>query len=111
MGSNSVQDIARGVQEILKLLEAKMPNTKIILLGVLPRNGDWCSRVRELNVLIEKFGNNKNVFWLNMWNSFASNDCKLKDGLFRDGLHPTEAGYQVWQETMEPLLKKLDPNY
>ena len=112
MGGNTIEDIARGVKEILTELEVKMPTTKIILLGVFPRGGSLGTKAKQLNVLLEKFGDNKNVFWLDMWNAFASNDGKLKPGLYTpDNLHLIEGGYQVWQQTMEPLLKKLDPSF
>ena len=89
-----------------------MPTTKIILLGVFPRGEPLGSKAKQLNVLLEKFGDNRNVFWLNMWNAFVTSDGKLKPGYyFPDNLHLLESGYQAWQETMEPLLKKLDPNF
>jgi lysophospholipase L1-like esterase len=28
-------------------------------------------------------------------------------GLGPDKLHPTDAGYQIWADTMEPLLTRL----
>lgn len=88
-----------------------MPSTKIILLGVLPRAEPWGTKVKQLNVLYEKLANNKTVYWLDMWSAFADADGKEKPGLFKsDTVHLVEKGYEVWQHTLEPLLKKLDPS-
>jgi tetratricopeptide (TPR) repeat protein len=37
----------------------------------------------------------------------APRDHRLLDGMARDGLHPTLAGYQVWADALRPLLTEL----
>ena len=109
---NTPEDIAHAVRVILSTLEAKVPNAKVILLGVLPR-GDSAinAKVKELNGLLEKLVDNNRVHWLNMWNQFADSNGQIKTDLFHaDGVHLVEKGYQVWQQTMELLLNKLNPN-
>ena len=110
--ANTVQDIAHGVQEILKQVEHKMPATKVILLGILPRPKPYGEKAQEVNNLIEKFANQKTVFWLDMKSSFVTTDGKQKDELYiKDRVHLQPAGYEVWHKTMEPLLVKLDPAF
>src|SRR5882724_6076644 len=105
MGVNTAEDIAKGIQEVLKQLEAKLPSTKILLLGLLPIPNDAkCKQVRNL---IQKFGNEKTVFYLDMSSAFQSPDGKQKSSLFKDGYHAATEGYIVWHQTMEPLLVKL----
>ncbi|XP_054157126.1 platelet-activating factor acetylhydrolase IB subunit alpha2-like [Oppia nitens] len=104
----STEDIAKGVEEIVRELLAKMPETKVILLGVLPRGLPLGNICKELNTLIKKLDNQKNVFWLDMWSAFEGTDGDVKHELFNlDKLHPNHEGYVVWQKTMEPLLQKL----
>jgi len=90
-------------------LKAKLPNTKIILLAVLPRlplNLD--NKVLRLNPLIAKNGDNMHVFYLDMGSHFETSPGVEKPGLYNtDGLHIAAPGYQVWYEVMEPLFKKL----
>ena len=106
--NNTLEDIALGTKEILTQLKAKMPSIKIILLGVLPRGDSKGIRAKNVNKLYEKLADNKTVYWLDMWSSFTSSDGKQKSELFTsDTVHPIEAGYKVWQQTMEPLLKEL----
>ena len=108
MNDNSVEDIAHGVQAIIADLQGKMPETKIVLLGVLPRGEPLGSKAKELNVLLKEFGNNQSVYWLDMWNQFIDANGNPKPGLYTDdNLHLIEGGYQVWQQTLDPLLNQL----
>ncbi|CAG2169675.1 unnamed protein product [Oppiella nova] len=107
--NNTVEDAAHGVQEVLKELTAKMSTTKVILLSNLPRTEPNGSKCKQLNVLLKKFDNNKTIFYLDMWSHYETPDGKQKFELFVDKLHLNEKGFEVWQQTMDPLLNKLDP--
>ena len=110
MGSNTIEDIAHGVHAILQQLAVKMPVTKVILLGVLPRNEPLGTKAKQLNVLLKKLADEKTVYWLDMWSAFETPEGKQKTELYvADHLHLNAAGYEVWAHTMEPLLNKLDP--
>jgi len=84
-----------------------MPSTKVLLLGILPRAGNLETEVQAINALISKFADDKKVWYLDMSSHFQDSPGKEKPGLYVDTVHLTKAGYQVWYETMEPLLKKL----
>ncbi len=107
MGSSTAEDIAHGIKEIIRQLLVKMPSTKILLLGVLPRAGTLEAKVEPINTLISKFDDKKQVFYLDMSDKFQDSPGKEKAGLYTDTVHLTKEGYQVWYETMEPLFKKL----
>ncbi|CAG2170020.1 unnamed protein product [Oppiella nova] len=108
-GGNTVEDIAHGVNETVKQLLGKMPNTELILLGVLPRPEPLGAKVKQVNELIAKLNNDKNVFFLDMWSAYETDGKQHTELYVKDKLHLNEKGYEVWQQTMEPLLKKLDP--
>ncbi|CAG2176473.1 unnamed protein product [Oppiella nova] len=109
-GANTVEDIAHGVNETVKQLLGKMPNTKIILLGILPRPEPLGAKVKQVNELIAKLNNDKNVFFLDMWSAYEKDGKQNTDLYLSDNiLHLNERGFEVWQQIMEPLLKKLDP--
>jgi lysophospholipase L1-like esterase len=84
-----------------------MPNTKILLLGILPVPDPFDKIVKATNVLISKFNDDKHVFYLDMSNSFLDSYRNQKEDLFDDTVHLSSLGYQVWYETMESFLQKL----
>jgi len=101
-------DIAHGITQIIKELRAKLPNSKIISLGITPRsdsNGE--TKAIQINSLIAKNADEVNVFFLDMSSHFLDSASKEKVGLFKDGKHLTGEGYQVWYEAMEPTLSQL----
>ncbi len=107
MDANTAEDIAHGIKEIIRQLLVKVPSTKILLLGILPRAGNLETKVQTINTLISKYDDNKHVFYLDMSNKFQDSPGKEKAGLYLDTVHLTKEGYQVWYETMEPLFNKL----
>ncbi|XP_054157339.1 platelet-activating factor acetylhydrolase IB subunit alpha1-like [Oppia nitens] len=108
--NETLDDIAHGVNETVRELLAKMPKSKLILLGVLPRGEPLGTKCKQLNELIKNLDNQQTVYYLDMWSQFEDPSGHIRTELYTSGLlHLTQLGYHVWQQTMEPLLNKLDP--
>jgi len=105
---NTPVEIAQGVGAICKLIHKKVPDCKILLLGVLPRSpGHFVKPIQEINQRLSSLNKEDYISFLNMWDQFADDEGLPKKELMHDGVHPNAAGYQVWAETMEPVLSKL----
>ena len=107
------ENIAKGITTIVDILRHRLPNTKVLLLGILPR-GDKTTRelhsdddIKTVNSLISKDADGKNVVYLDMRSHFLQDDTHYKAELYTDGTHLTHQGYQVWADTMAPTLKKM----
>jgi len=112
LGSDTDEDIAKGITAVVDDLHNKTSaTTKILLLGVLPRSGDALqTRIKNINKIIAKLNDDKTVWFLDMWEQFSSatSTDHLNDDLFvSDKLHLAKPGYQMWAQTMEPLFNKL----
>ncbi|CAG2104385.1 unnamed protein product [Medioppia subpectinata] len=108
LGDCTAPEISIGIYEIIRHLRAKLPNTKLLLLGVLPRDGNFGLKVEEINKIIAKFDDKKHVFFLDMSKHFSTAPGKEIPDLYdHDKVHLVLKGYQVWQQAMEPLLKSL----
>ena len=111
---SSAEDIAEGVRQISVRISNKLPDTKILLSGILPfGEASECekrSRIREINRIVSGFADNKNIFFVDAGAGFMNTDGNLKKELFVDGLHPNCDGYSLYAKTIEPtvalLLKK-----
>ncbi|HYG33532.1 MAG TPA: GDSL-type esterase/lipase family protein, partial [Clostridia bacterium] len=107
-------EIAKAIQLVVQVLRSKLPDTRILLLGILPRQNDWfCQRVRHINSLIKASDDGNMVRFLDMGDAFYDStsqdkDCRVKKGLFnKDLLHLEKPGYEVWGQTMKPLLTEM----
>jgi beta-glucosidase len=107
----SPEQIASGVKAIIDRLQAKLPETKILLLAIFPRGADKNDAVRQVNAkanaLIAKFGDDKSVFYLDINSKFLNADETLSTDIMPDRLHPNAKGYQIWAEAIEPIVAKL----
>jgi lysophospholipase L1-like esterase len=105
---NSPAEIAEGVEAICKTIHKKVPKCKILLLGVIPRGGGrFIKPIKETNDMLALLGENGLITFLNMGEQLGGRDGMPRKELMNDNAHPNAAGYQVWAETMEPVLSKL----
>ncbi len=103
------EEVADGITAIVKALRTKLPKTKVLLLGLLPRqNAYFSGRTQHINSLIVKLDDGKSVRFLDMSPKFQESVGVVKKELFvGDQLHLNAKGYEVWGETMAPLLAQM----
>jgi len=109
--SNSPKQIAEGIQHILKILRAKTPKTKVLLLAVFPRGTSAKDKRRQVNEktnqIIAKMADGKTVHYLDIGKSFLQKDGTLTREIMPDLLHLSEKGYTIWAESIEAQVAKL----
>ncbi len=105
------EDIALGVKAILTCLKQRLPKSRILLLGILPRSkkptAPMRRRVNDTNTIIQDFADNQNVFWLDIGPNFLTADGLILDTVMPDYLHLTSEQYRVWAKAMKPLIDTL----
>lgn len=110
-GSNSSEQIAEGVEVIVKQLRMKLPETKILLLGVFPRGENPNDKRRQVNEganrIFSKLDDGKHVHYLDIGSSFLEEDGTLTREIMPDLLHLSEKGYAIWAESIEGKLSEL----
>jgi lysophospholipase L1-like esterase len=107
---NSPAEIALGIKKILDIIAEKTPDTKILLLGILPR-GIGFNRERVLieqcNYEIKKFSDNKRIVFMNIGRNFLNKKGVVTRSIMFDYLHLTEKGYTIWAESIEGKVREL----
>jgi lysophospholipase L1-like esterase len=104
-----VADIARGLKAILDACRQKAPDAVVILIGITPRNDNPAAMatINKVNERVARFADGKKVRYLNINDKLADKEGKLLEGMSPDGLHLSAKGYQVWADTLKPLLAEL----
>ena len=96
---------------LVEILRDRRPYTKILLLGIFPRdaNPDGKARLRnrEINALIEELHDGEHVHYLNINREFLTEDGRLTQEVMPDFLHPKERGYSIWAKAIEDKLAEL----
>jgi beta-glucosidase len=107
---NTAAEIADGIKAIVAQLREKLPDTKVLLLGIFPR-GEKPNPQREKNAqaseLASKIADDKHVFYLDIGPKFLTADGTLTKEVMPDYLHLSPQGYEIWAEAIEPKVKEL----
>lgn len=107
---NTAEEIGAGITAIVHKLRKKLPQTKVLILGIFPR-GAKPSPQREKNAkaseIASKLADDKMVFYLDIGPQFLTDDGTLTKEIMPDLLHLSPQGYQIWAEAIEPSVAKL----
>ena len=107
---NTAEEIADGIKAVVCQLRTKLPNTKVLILAIFPR-GEKPSERRQkhaqASLLVSKIADEKWIYYLDIGSKFLENDGTLSKEIMPDALHPSQKGYKIWAEAMEPMIIKL----
>ena len=111
-GMNTSEEIALGVANVVKTLRTKLPNTKILILGILPNADDEKrAKTEEANRILAGLDSKKSIRYFNgVGPKFMDNDGKLRNDVLTDGVHLTRNGYVIWGETIAPVVAEMMKN-
>jgi len=104
-------EIADGIKAVVAKIQDKSPNSKILLLGLLPRQNDWFTgRVVKINSQIAKLDDGKKVRYLDLGDKFAATLGKgdvFAELYSGDKLHLAKKGYEVMDAVIYPILQEM----
>jgi lysophospholipase L1-like esterase len=107
---NSPPEVVEGVTAVVRAIRAKLPQTRILLLGIFPR-GQTADPIRqqlkEINLKLAMLDDGRMVRFLDIGAKFLEPDGTLPASVMPDLLHPNEKGYQIWAEAMENTLAEM----
>jgi lysophospholipase L1-like esterase len=96
--------IAAGVRALLAAIRDRLPDARILLLGVLPRSpATMMPVVRELNRRLAELAGDR-VCFLDVGDRFLV-DGEVDLSLLPDGVHPSPEGYEVLGEAIESRVR------
>jgi len=104
-------EIASGIRKIIDSIHSKSPETKVLLLAILPRGADPSDKNRqkneEVNAMIANYDDGKTVHFLNVNDKLLQPDGTLDEKIMPDFLHPSEAGYRIVGDAIREKLASL----
>ena len=113
IGTNNrepVEDIAKGVRRVLDVIARKQPQAKTLLLPIFVR-GEGPNNARrianeQVNAIIKGYADGDKVIWCDFNAKFLDEKGDTQ-WIMRDRLHPGDAGYKIWTESVLPYFKKI----
>lgn len=107
-GSTSVE-IAEAIEMICAFIHGQSPETKILIMNIFPRgmkSEELYQKIVATNAVVsERMKDRQNIALMNIGEKFLDEKGDVNRELLSDGTHPNEKGYQIWAESIEPVLK------
>lgn len=102
-------EVAQGIAAVVHALRRRLPRTRILLLGLLPRQDvSYCRRVAAVNSFLPALADGSHVRYLDMGRRFLLSPGHINRALYtHDQLHLTPAGYHLWATAMQPLFDAM----
>jgi hypothetical protein len=107
---NTSEEIADGIIMICKKLREKLPMMKILLLAIFPSDQtptDNRRKMEKASLLASKIADGKMIYYLDISKEFLEQDGTISIDIMPDYIHPSNKGYKIWAEAMEPTIAKL----
>ena len=92
---------------VVKKLQANCPETKILLLGIFPSAGTPLEKTKTINAIISKLDNGKSIRYFDVGVNFLDSEGKIQPGSLSDAVHLQRKGYDIWAESMTPILTEM----
>jgi lysophospholipase L1-like esterase len=110
-GSSTAEEIADGIIAVCQRLRTRLPETKILLLAIFPRDPNASSATRAKNAqasqLASAVADGEWIRYLDINDKFLDKDGQLSRKIMPDYLHPNAAGYKIWAEAIEPEVARV----
>ena len=108
-GTDSPENVADGIIAVAKEARRQLPDTRIILMGLLPsgkeKNSDIRIKCDKIHGILSGI-KIKGVEYINPTQWFTEDDGSIRPGLSgQDYIHLTDKGYVVWAKEIVKLIK------
>lgn len=104
------QQVFGNFQALVEKVHASLPETRVAFIAVKPSVARWsiADRVRETNALVEQYAaSHPLVDYIDIFTPMLGPDGTPRPELFvEDGLHLNEAGYELWESVVEPVVRQ-----
>jgi beta-glucosidase len=100
-------EIARGIAAIVTTVRVTLPDAVVLLNAILPRGAPddpLRAKLADVNARIAQLADGDHVRWVDASAGFVDASGRIGIDLMPDGLHPDEAGYEVWATALRPAI-------
>jgi lysophospholipase L1-like esterase len=99
--------VVRNIETILVTLRKRLPDTRILIHSVPPREREFADAIRSINRHLWQFAPTTHAQYLDLWPALAEADGELNPAFTHDRLHFTPQGYEAWLSELKPALETL----
>ena len=107
---NTAKEIVDGISAICMRVRSKVPDARIILMAIFPREQNPTDPrrilIKEINEQLVTFANDHKITFVDIGPGMLDADGHFLPGMTFDFCHPTEKGYQIWANGIRSLISE-----
>jgi lysophospholipase L1-like esterase len=110
----SADQIAQSIAKIIETIRLKDPESKVLIMGLLPRcsptdpdKEKFRAKIARVNAEISQLSNGNTIRYLDLGDKFKDANGNARQTLLGDYLHPSHAGYEVWSDAVKPVIDAM----
>ncbi|HUP44121.1 MAG TPA: GDSL-type esterase/lipase family protein [Thermoanaerobaculia bacterium] len=115
IGTNNIgrpaAEILAGVTRVAERIREKLPDAKLVLMGIFPRGHEADdparAKIGEINRGLARLHDGARMHFLDIGERFTTSGGTLPKEIMPDALHLSFKGYQIWAEALTPLLEEM----
>lgn len=108
---NTAVEIVEGIEAICNRVQNKLPQAKIVLMAIMPREEVAQHKRRILidqtNNLLKEYAKRNQITLLDIGPRMLTPEGVLTRDIAGDFCHPTDKGYQIWADALRPYVAEF----
>ena len=109
-GTPSVDEIETGYRTVVQRIRSRLPDVPVIIVGLFPTREKYAElipNIKELDRRYQQIAQDTGCTYLEMYSHLADEQGELRKEFSREGLHMTDAGYQIWAKLLDQALEEV----
>jgi len=112
LDKDSEETIVNGIREIAEIIQDKLKTTKLVVLGLLPRNVNetginYARKIGRINGQLHSLYANTVITYRDIGTDLLNPQGTVSDTIMPDGLHLNSAGYEIIGPTLRGIIEEL----
>jgi platelet-activating factor acetylhydrolase IB subunit beta/gamma len=112
LDNDTEETIVNGIREIAEIIGQKLKNTKLVILGLLPRNINerginYARKIGRINGQIDTLFANTGITYRDIGKDLINEQGVVSDSIMPDGLHLNRNGYEIIGPKLIAIIDEL----
>ncbi|RPI94204.1 MAG: hypothetical protein EHM40_07335 [Chloroflexi bacterium] len=112
LDKDSEETIVNGIREIAEIIRHKLKNTRLVILGLLPRNVNetginYARKIGRINRQLDSLYANTEITYRDIGTDLINEQGVVSDTIMPDGLHLNSNGYEIIGPKLKSIIDEL----
>jgi lysophospholipase L1-like esterase len=107
--ANTPTEVAEAIEEICRRIRTASPESKLILMAVMPRgqrpDNPYRAKIAKLNEQLAVYAKEQGIAFVDIGPKLLEPDGTISRQTMSDFVHPTEKGYAIWAEALRKEMQ------